>query len=176
MGATPYRGGTTFRVWAPDATAVAVTVDFTGWSAAGTALASEPGGLWSADVPWAVPGQAYQYLITTGSGELPPRVDPYARQVVNNGNGQATKAVIYDEGAFDWGETTFASPGWSELVIYELHVGSFNELPGQTIGTLDDAAAKLPYLQDLGINAVELLPVATFEGAVSWGYDPGVPF
>jgi 1,4-alpha-glucan branching enzyme len=176
MGATPYRGGTTFRVWAPDATAVTVTGDFTGWSAAGTALASEPGGLWSADVPWAVPGQAYQYLITTGSGQLPPRVDPYARQVVNNGNGQATKAVIYDEGAFDWGETTFTSPGWTELVIYELHIGSFNEIAGQTIGTLDDAAAKLPYLQDLGINAVELLPVATFEGAVSWGYDPGVPF
>ena len=81
-----------------------------------------------------------------------------------------------DEGAFDWGEASYTSPGWSELVIYELHVGSFNESAGETIGTLADAAAKLPYLQDLGISAVELLPVATFEGAVSWEYHPGVPF
>jgi len=176
LGAIPYGGGTAFRVWAPSAVGVAVTGDFTGWSAGGLALASEPGGLWSADIPGALPGQAYQYLITNGSGVLPPRVDPYARQVVNDDQGLATQAVIYDEGAFDWGENSFASPGWTELVIYELHVGSFNELAGQTIGTLEDAAAKLPYLRDLGINALELLPVATFEGAVSWGYDPGVPF
>ena len=176
LGAAPYGGGTAFRVWAPIAAAVAVTGDFTGWSADGLALASEPGGLWSADVPGALAGQAYQYLITNGSGVLPPRVDPYARQVVNDGQGLATRAVIYDESAFDWGDASFTSPGWTELVIYELHVGSFNETAGETIGTLADAAAKLPYLRDLGINVVELLPVATFEGAVSWGYDPGVPF
>jgi len=174
LGATPYGGGTTFRVWAPDATGVAVTGDFSGWSAAGVALASEPGGSWSADIQGAVPGQAYQYLITTGSGSL-TRVDPYARQVVDEG-GTATKAVIYDEGAFDWGNAGFTSPGWTELVIYELHVGSFNENPGETTGTLDDAARKLPYLQQLGVSAIELLPVAGFEGAISWGYDPGVPF
>jgi 1,4-alpha-glucan branching enzyme len=176
MGATPYDGGTTFRVWAPNALSAAVTGDFTAWSAAGTPLASEPGGtgVWSADIPGAQPGQAYQILLNTSGGTL-NRVDPYARQVINE-NGLATKAVIYDEGAFDWGETAYTSPGWTDLVIYELHVGSFAKLPGQQVGTLADAAAKLPYLKDLGVSAVELLPVATFEGAISWGYDPGVPF
>ena len=173
MGARPYGGGTAFRVWAPDAQSVAVTGDFTGW-AAGVPLAREPAGTWSADIPGAVPGQAYQYVITTGAGPL-TRVDPYARQVVNE-NGLAVKAVIYDEGAFGWGEARYCSPGWTELVIYELHVGSFSERAGEAVGTLPDAARKLVYLQELGVNAVELLPVATFEGAVSWGYDPGVPF
>ena len=172
MGATPYGQGTTFRVWAPDATGVAVTGHFTRWP--GTPLASEPTGMWSADVPGAVPGQAYQVLLMTGAGTL-TRVDPYARQVVNE-NGLASHAVIYDEGAFDWGDLSYSSPGWTELVIYELHVGSFSERPGETVGNLADVARKLPYLQELGVNAVELLPLATFEGAVSWGYDPGVPF
>ena len=172
MGATPYGEGTTFRVWAPGVAGVAVTGPFTRWP--GTPLASQPAGMWSADVPGAVPGQAYQVLLMTGAGTL-TRVDPYARQVVNE-NGLATHAVIYDEGAFDWGDLSWSSPGWTELVIYELHVGSFSERPGETVGNLADVARKLPYLQELGVNAVELLPLATFEGAVSWGYDPGVPF
>jgi 1,4-alpha-glucan branching enzyme len=176
MGATPYGGGTTFRVWAPNALGAAVTGDFTSWSAAGVPLASEPGGtgMWSADLAAARPGQAYQILLTTSGGTV-TRVDPYARQVVNE-NGTATKAVSYDETAFDWGEAGYASPGWTDLVIYELHVGSFSKLPGQQAGTLADAAGKLPYLRELGVSAVELLPVASFEGAISWGYDPGVPF
>src|SRR5262249_34012173 len=155
MGAVPYAGGTTFRVWAPNALGAAVTGDFTSWSAAGTPLASEPGGTGrgSADVPGAVPGQAYQILLATSGGTL-TRVDPYARQVVNE-NGLATKAVIYDETAFDWGPASYTAPGWTDLVIYELHVGSFSKTSDQTVGTLDDAAGKLPYLRDLGVSAVE---------------------
>jgi hypothetical protein len=73
MGAAPYAGGTTFRVWAPNALGAAVTGDFTSWSAAGAALASEPGGtgMWSADVPGARPDQAYQILLSTGGGRAP---------------------------------------------------------------------------------------------------------
>jgi 1,4-alpha-glucan branching enzyme len=63
-----------------------------------------------------------------------------------------------------------------ELVIYELHVGTLNvKTEGQT-GTFDSAMEKLPYLRDLGINAVELMPVAEFPGDFSWGYNPAHPF
>src|SRR5579859_1479431 len=175
MGAVPYGGGVTFRLWAPNATGVGVAGDFNGWAAAGTTLAGEPGGLWSADVPGAVPGQAYQFLITTANATL-TRVDPYARQVVSNDTGDAVKAVIYDEAAFSWADESYSSPGWTEMVIYELHVGSFGAAAAGMVGTLGDVAARLPYLRDLGINAVELLPLASFEGAISWGYDPGLPF
>src|SRR5579859_2558061 len=90
MGAVPYSGGVTFRLWAPNATGAAVTGDFNGWAAAGTALAVEPGGLWSADVPGATAGQAFQFLITTANATL-TRVDPYARQVVSNDSGNRSE-------------------------------------------------------------------------------------
>ena len=138
-------------------------------------LAAEPGGFWSGDVAGVGAGQQYQYVLTT-SPALPPRVDPYARNVVRGPSSDANAAAVYDEQAFDWGTASWNSPGWTELVIYELHVGSFNPQPGASVGTFADIVAKLPYLRSLGINAIELLPVAEFEGVDSWGYDPGVPF
>ncbi len=172
MGSTPYPGGVTFRVWAPNASAVQVLVSDSG----PVELAREDGGLWSADVEQAHVGQTYRYSLTTATGPR-TRVDPYARHVLDTGAAEdASASIIYDEDAFDWGSHTWISPGWTELVIYELHVGSFNAQPGQAVGTFADVIAKLPHLQDLGVNAIELLPVAAFEGDVSWGYDPGVPF
>ncbi len=174
MGSIPFPGGVTFRVWAPHASAVAVLLAPPD-GASSVPLATEAGGIWSADVEGVAAGQQYQYVLTTSSA-LPPRVDPYARNVANGGSQDANAAVVYDEQAFDWGPVNWGSPGWTELVIYELHVGSFNRPSASDVGTFADVAAKLPYLQSLGINAIELLPVAEFEGDISWGYDPGVPF
>ena len=120
-------------------------------------------------------GQQYQYSFTT-TPAVGPKVDPYARNVVDGGNRDANAALVYDEQAFDWGPASWTAPGWTELVIYELHVGSFSRQPGADVGTFADVIGKLPYLQALGINAIELLPVAEFEGDISWGYNPGVPF
>ena len=175
MGSIAFPGGVTFRVWAPNASAAAVSLTQPGGGSSSVPLAAETGGIWSADVEGVSAGQQYQYLLTT-SPALPPKVDPYARNVVDGGSKVANAAVVYDEQAFDWGTASWNSPGWTELVIYELHVGSFNVPPGAAVGTFADVIAKLPYLQSLGINAIELLPVAEFEGDFSWGYDPGVPF
>jgi 1,4-alpha-glucan branching enzyme len=175
MGAIPFPGGVAFRVWVPDASAVAVSLAQPGGGSSSVTLAAEVGGIWSADVEGAGVGQQYQYVLTT-SPALPPKVDPYARNVVDGGSKDANAAVVYDEQAFDWGTASWNSPGWTELVIYELHVGSFSRQPGAGIGTFADVIAKLPYLQSLGINAIELLPVAEFEGTYGWGYNPGVPF
>lgn len=175
MGSVPFPGGVTFRVWAPDASAVAVSLAWPGGESALVPLAAQAGGTWSADVDGAGAGQQYQYVITT-SPAVPPRVDPYARNVVDGGSKDANAAVVYDEQAFDWGQVGWDSPGWTELVIYELHVGSFRRQPGAGVGTFADVIAKLPYLQSLGINAIELLPVTEFEGTYGWGYNPGVPF
>ena len=79
MGATPYAGGVTFRVWAPFAYAVQVEGDFTNWTA-GTPLFTESNGYWSADVDGATVGQQYRFLITNAaSGNLLTHVDPYSR-------------------------------------------------------------------------------------------------
>jgi 1,4-alpha-glucan branching enzyme len=63
-------------------------------------------------------------------------------------------------------------PPWNELVIYEMHVGTFNDLPGGRPGDLSGVIQWLPYLKDLGINAIQLMPPAEFAGGFSWGYNP----
>ena len=121
MGAIPYRGGTTFRVWAPHADAVFVTGTFNDWASDATPLARDSDGTtgtWSADVAGVEPGAEYRFTIRTPGGDL-SRMDPYARQVTSSvGN-----SVVYDPDAFDWGDDMFQAPGWDDLVIYELHVG-----------------------------------------------------
>ncbi|HEX8760255.1 MAG TPA: alpha-amylase family glycosyl hydrolase [Pseudonocardiaceae bacterium] len=63
-------------------------------------------------------------------------------------------------------------PPWDELVIYELHVGTFNDAPGGSPGGFISVTARLDYLRDLGINAIEVLPFAEFATDFSWGYNP----
>ena len=63
-------------------------------------------------------------------------------------------------------------PPWNELVIYEMHVGTFNDQPGGAPGNLDKAIEKLGYLQELDVNAVQLMPPMEFAGGFSWGYNP----
>lgn len=172
MGAIPFDGGTTFRVWAPHADAVVVTGEFDGWAAEAELArdADGTGGTWSGDVPDARPGQEYRFLLRTAAGDL-WRLDPYARQVTNSvGN-----AVIYDPAAFDWGETTFRMPGWDDIVIYEMHVGTF-AATGREGGTFDRAIGRLPHLHELGVGAIQVMPPFEFPGNVSWGYNPAHPF
>ena len=70
----------------------------------------------------------------------------------------------------------FQAPGKDELIIYELHVGTFEEDAPGGVGTFQGVIDKLPYLQHLGINAIELMPVKEFPGEYSWGYNPAFPF
>ena len=170
MGAVPYRSGVSFRVWAPNASAVFVVGDFNQWRADATPLAPEQGGYWSVAVPRASAGQTYKFRILNGEQEL-FRVDPYAREVTNS----AGDSVIFDP-AFDWGEDTFHTPPWNEMTIYEMHVGTFHRKEADRPGTFDDAVEKLPYLHDLGINTVLVMPPMEFAGDLSWGYNPAHPF
>ena len=161
----------TFRVWAPNAKKVYVTGTFNGWSKTSTPLAKEENGHWSVDVSEAKAGAEYRFLIDGPKGPL-SRIDPYARKVTSpTGNG-----VIYDPKAFGWGADNFKMATGNELVIYEMHVGTFNVKEKGRPGTFDSAAEKLPYLQKLGINAVEVMPIAEFAGDFSWGYNPSHPF
>ncbi len=172
MGALPHNGtGTTFRVWAPHAKKVYVSGDFNDWQKTTVPLYSEGNGYWSADVPQAKAGHEYRYWIY-GQQDNFSRIDPYARQVTNSvGNG-----IIYDFQAFDWGDDDFQMPPWNELVIYEMHIGTFHAKEEGQPGTFDTAIEQLPYLRDLGINAIEVMPVMEFPGDFSWGYNPAHPF
>jgi 1,4-alpha-glucan branching enzyme len=166
MGAIPRPDGVAFRVWAPNARKVALVGTFNGWDGSRHLMEREGNGCWYAKVPEAAAGHEYRYLLSTSTGNI-WRMDPYARQVTDsNGN-----AVVPDP-EFDWEGDQFRMPPWNELVIYEMHVGTFNAAHGDQVGTFATAAARLKYLADLGINAIEVMPIAEFEGSRSWGYNP----
>ena len=78
---------------------------------------------------------------------------------------------VVDPCQFDWHDEAWQGRRWEEAVIYELHVGTFTPE-----GTFEAAAARLDYLQELGITAVELMPVSDFPGRRNWGYDGVLPF
>jgi len=170
VGAIPLEGRTAFRVWAPHAESVAVTGTFNEWSTDRDQLQREDGDYWYGEVEGAAPGHEYQYVITANGRQL-HRIDPRARAVTNSvGNG-----IIYDRDAFDWQDDSFTTPNHNELVIYETHIGSFVAEEGDP-GDIATMASRLGYLQSLGVNAIELMPVAEFAGDHSWGYNPAHPF
>ena len=166
MGAIITDGGVAFRVWAPHADSVAVTGDFNEWSVTSNPLGDEGNGFWYGFVEGATAGQEYKFHLTNGEQEL-DRIDPYAMQVTNSvGNG-----VIYDHSAYDWEGETAHCPPHHEMVIYEMHVGSFAP-SDDGVGGFHDVIEQLDYLQELGVNTLQIMPVAEFAGDQSWGYNP----
>ena len=171
MGAIPNAKGVTFRVWAPHAEIVYLIGTFNGWNETSIPLSSEKNGYWSTHVLEAKVGDEYRYMIHGPESSF-SRIDPYARKVTNS----AGNTIIYDLNAFDWGNDAFTIPSWNELIIYEMHIGTFNVKEKGHPGTLYSAIERLPYLRELGINAVEVMPIMEFAGDFSWGYNPSHPF
>jgi 1,4-alpha-glucan branching enzyme len=171
MGAIIHDDGVFFRVWAPNATSVSVIGTFNDWDATKNILEHEENGYWGANVENAKAGDEYKFSLETAVGTL-QKNDPYAKALTNSiGN-----SIVYDSEAFDWEEDHFEMPSWNNLVIYELHTGTFNVKekgkPGDFYGVIE----KLEYLKNLGINAIEIMPPFEFPGAYSWGYNPAHPF
>jgi len=170
-GSIPYieagTTGVTFRVWAPGATSVNVAGSFNGWSSSANALVPESAtsGVWSVDVTAARIGHAYKYVM---NGSL-WRSDPRSRIIDSQDN---NNSVIVSTNAFNWGSTSGGISNASDLVIYEAHVGTFVG-PSGTFSTFTN---QLDYLQDLGVSAVELMPINEYPSATSWGYNPAYPF
>ncbi|MFH0823408.1 MAG: alpha-amylase family glycosyl hydrolase, partial [Pseudomonadota bacterium] len=171
MGTTRVQGGFAFRVWAPFASKVFVAGSFNNFNETADRLHKEHDGCWAGEVPGAKIGDEYLFIVHDGTGTPLRRKNPYASQVTHSSG----FAVIHDPD-FDWTGDDFVMPPWNELVIYEMHVGTFNDEPGQGPGTFDRVVGKLPYLRDLGINAVEIMPVLEYRSEFSWGYNPAVPF
>ncbi|WP_225821652.1 alpha-amylase family glycosyl hydrolase [Streptomyces naphthomycinicus] len=169
MGAILGPHGTVFRVWAPHAKCVGVAGSFDGWASAHP-MTMDGGGYWSTCLAAAGPGDQYKYLVTAQGGEL-WKVDPYARRLTSS-----TGNSVIDAADFDWGAPPWHCPGWDELVIYELHVGTFNRASGGGPGRLSHVVERLGELAELGVTAIELMPVTEYAGEASWGYNPVTAF
>lgn len=156
MGAEPSGKDVRFRVWAPGRQKVEVVLETRSevWP-----LRPRAGGYFEGEAREARPGDLYRFLLD-GQGPFP---DPCSRFQPMGPHGPSE---VVDP-AFPW--TDAAWPGLSSLkgqAIYELHVGSFTHE-----GTFDGARRRLPYLKDLGVTAIEIMPVHDWVGRWNWGYD-----
>ena len=166
LGVWKSENGFSFRVWAPNADSVSVVGDFNAWDWNQNPMSRDESGCWFTEIPNIAYGNEYRFDISIGPSRL-SRVDPYANAVTNSvGNGIVTDLC------FNWEDDQYKLPPQNELVIYEMHVGTFNAaVPGQP-ATFDNVVERLDYLMNLGINAIELMPCAEFAGDLSWGYNP----
>jgi maltooligosyltrehalose trehalohydrolase len=118
-----------------------------------------PGAIYHAVVADVEPGADYQYLLDDGR----ERPDPVSRFRPAGVHGPTR---IVDPAAHTWSDQEWQGIGTSQLAIYELHIGTFT-----SEGTFDSAIPRLPYLRELGVTAIEIMPVAEFPGSRNWGYD-----
>lgn len=171
MGATCHPEGVFYRVWAPNAESVAVVGSFNDWKNDQHLMQSEDNGYWGLLVEQSKEGDEYKFAIKTASGIL-TRNDPYALKMTNS----AGNSIVYNHASFDWQDSNYDIPSWNQIVIYELHVGTFHVKEENHVGTFYTAIEKIEYLKGLGVNAVELMPCSEFPGDRSWGYNPANPF
>jgi maltooligosyltrehalose trehalohydrolase len=155
LGATVREDGVLFRVWAPHCRTLEVVIE------GRRPLAMSPlgDGLFEAIVPGLPPGMRYQYRL---DGER-YRPDPVSRFQPEGVHGPS---MVVDPSGFPWTDQAFAGHALADLVIYELHVGLFTRA-----GTFEAVIPHLPHLVELGVTAMELMPVAEFPGSRNWGYD-----
>ncbi|EYD74768.1 Malto-oligosyltrehalose trehalohydrolase [Rubellimicrobium mesophilum DSM 19309] len=161
VGAEPLASGVHFRVWAPDHKEVTlVTPD-----GPDRPMEAEDGGFFALFVPGLEVDSLYRFRL---SGDKTIRPDPASRFQPDGPDGWSQ---VVDPGEFAW-----TDEGWAGLTLpgqafYEMHIGTFTEE-----GTWAAAARELPRLRELGITAVEIMPVADFSGRFGWGYDGVCPF
>jgi maltooligosyltrehalose trehalohydrolase len=160
LGALVGPEGVRFRVWAPAASTVELVLD----GQATIALERGEGGYHSLSTTKAGPGSLYRYRIDNG----PPLPDPASRYQPEGVHGPSQ---VVDPAAHEWCHPPRGFDTGAPNAIYELHVGTFTPT-----GTFRAAADKLPHLAQLGVDTVELMPVADFPGRWNWGYDPGALF
>jgi 1,4-alpha-glucan branching enzyme len=157
-------GGATFRAWAPRATAVYVNGVFGGVSRTGQSpdllMVKDANGYWSGFLAEAGEGDSYQFYVV-GAGSSGYKRDPYARELANDPAAPfpVCPAVIRAASAYPWHDAGFAPPGFSDMVIYQLHIGTYTSQATGRGSTFLDVIEKLEYLVALGVNVVQPLPV-----------------
>jgi 1,4-alpha-glucan branching enzyme len=186
MGATLLSGqglpgpGATFRVWAPRASAVYLNGVFNGTPRTGQTpdllFAKDTNGYWSGFLPDAAEGDTYLFYVV-GPGSSGTKRDPYARELAND---PATPfpicpAIIRSANAYPWHDAAFRTPDFADMVVYQLHIGTYAPSAPGRASTFLDVLENIPYLAALGVNVVQPLPVYEEEDSPSQGY-PGLGY
>ena len=161
-------GAVRFRLWAPGARRVELVLYQAGDASGARGRyidmpAGEEGWL-ELTTREAGPGTLYRYRID-GAVEVP---DPASRFNPHDVSGPSQ---VVDPTAFQWSDASWQCPPWHQAVVYELHTGTFT-----SEGTFAGVERRLDYLAELGVTAIELMPLADFPGSRGWGYDGVLPF
>lgn len=151
-----------FTVWAP--LHQAISIELLGPEPRKISLTPESEGYWTATAEPVSPGTLYQVRLA----EDLTRPDPASRYQPQGVHGPSQ---VIDQGAYPWRDHQWQGIPLQNYIIYELHIGTFT-----AEGTFDAAIARLPKLKQLGITAVEIMPVSQFPGDRNWGYDGVYPF
>jgi 1,4-alpha-glucan branching enzyme len=168
MGANLIADGATFRVWAPQAQAVYAIGDFNHRVRNHASLLTrDEVGHWRGFIPGVRDRARYMFYVV-GEGSEGPKRDPYAREL----EAPFPSECIVRKTDFPWHDSGYVTPPFHEFVLYQLHVGTFftPNLPHKG-GTFLDVACMLPYLTELGITALQLLPIQEFQTSFSLGYN-----
>jgi maltooligosyltrehalose trehalohydrolase len=152
-------GETRFRLWAPSVQAASVVI-----GEAAYPLHAVADGWYEADVH-CPPGTRYCFETVGDDGATLRFADPASRA---QAGGVHCDSIVVDPAAYQWRNTQWKGRPWQEAVVYELHVGAFGGFAG--------VAKRLPQLAELGITAIELMPIAEFPGKHNWGYDGVLPY
>ncbi|MBO0710071.1 MAG: malto-oligosyltrehalose trehalohydrolase, partial [Acetobacteraceae bacterium] len=147
---------TRFRLWAPDLDTVRLVIE----DHEPLAMQQQPDG-WFEAIAHSGPGARYHYLLPNGLA-VP---DPASRLQAGDVHGPS---VVVDPTAYKWRHADWRGRPWHEAVIYELHAGAMGGFAG--------IHSRLPWFKDLGVTAIELMPIADFPGTRNWGYDGVLPY
>ena len=183
-GVTMNGNSATFVLYAPGKSKVNLLADFNGFSTTATSMSKDGNYFWvTVDGLQMGKEYCYQYLVDDSI-----RIgDPYSEKVLDKANDQWISSSVYPNlisypsavwdnivsvfetspRQYNWSVTNFNRPKQNMLAIYELHLRDFT-----TEGSFKAAMEKLDYLDKLGINAIELMPIQEFDGNDSWGYNP----
>ena len=167
--------GVVFRVWAPHATAISVVGDFNSWKPGSHPMRKVDGdSVWELFIPGMKEYDVYKYCVTTRSGDLVYKADPYAFHAETR---PSNGSKVYDLNGFVWHDTAWQSAQKKMDVIngpmniYEMHAGSWKMKEGGLPYNYSELADELiPYITEMGYTHVELLPVMEYPFDGSWGY------
>ena len=161
-------GGARFRLWAPSSAHVKLELTLPGEADAVRHAMRCTDGWHEIEVPRACAGGSYRFVVQTRDARELAVPDPASR---SNPQGVHGASLIVDPNAYDWQVPEWRGQSWPDAVLYELHVGTFTQE-----GTFAAALGRLPYLQELGITALQIMPLAAFPGGRNWGYDGVLQF
>ena len=185
MGANLVNGGATFRAWAPRATAVYVNGIFLGAPKTGQTsdllMAQDVRGYWTGFLPGAGDGDLYHFWVV-GAGSSGYKRDPYAREMAEDSPFPTCSCLIRRSTAYPWHDAAFVTPDFSNMIVYQLHVGTYAPRAPGVASTFLDVIGKIEYLVALGVNVLQPLPIDELETDPSMGYNgadyfsPDVPY